>query len=109
MEEQIISEAYSKSLSLHRLIEGIEPETVLGEPTCKARSDELEGAIHSQGSTTHWHQDQYSEVRKYGLSKSRESAITDYNQMRSEDEHNNKRSKPNIHPNSTTLNPVFCH
>ncbi|XP_044188122.1 MHC class II transactivator isoform X1 [Thunnus albacares] len=104
VEEQIISEAYSKSLSLHRLIEGIEPETVLSEPTCKARSDELEGAIHSQGSTTYWHQDQYSQVRKYGLSKSRESAITDYNQMRSEDEHNCTKSMPNIHPHYGSVN-----
>lgn len=98
VEEQIISEAYSKSLNLHGLIEGIAPDTVCSEPTCKGGSDELEGAIRSQGSDTHWRQDQCGQVRKYKFSKSSESAITDHNQMRSEDEHNSTRSKPNICP-----------
>lgn len=93
VEEQIISEAYSKSLNLQRFIQGTAQEPVHSQSTCKAGSDKLE--IHSQGSTTHWHQDQWSEVRKYGFST---SAITIPNQVRSEDEHNSTSSKPNIHP-----------
>ncbi|KAM7372233.1 hypothetical protein PAMP_009414 [Pampus punctatissimus] len=98
VEEKIISEAYSKSLSLHRLMGGIAPETVHSEPKCKAGSDELEGMIHSQVSNSHWHQDQCRQVKEYRLSKSRESAIADHSQMRSEDEHNVTTSEPNIHP-----------
>lgn len=96
VEEQIISDAYRKSLSLHRFIEGIAPETVHSQSTCTAGSDKLE--IHSQGSIAHRHQDQWSQVRKYGLSTSRESTITIHDQMRSEDEHNSTWSKPNFHP-----------
>ncbi|CAK6963321.1 MHC class II transactivator isoform X2 [Scomber scombrus] len=96
VEEQIISEAYRKSLSLHRFIEGIAPETIHSQSTCKAGSDKLE--IHSQESTAHWQQDQWGQVRKYGLSTSRESAITIHDQLRSEDEHNSTWSKPNLHP-----------
>ncbi|KAM7386585.1 hypothetical protein PAMA_009274 [Pampus argenteus] len=94
VEEQIISEAYGKSLSLHRLMGGVAPETVRSEPKRKAGSDELEGVIHSQVSTSHWRQDQHRQVKEYRLSKSRESAIADHNQTRSEDEHNST----NIHP-----------
>lgn len=66
VEEQIISEAYSKSLSVHRLAERIAPEPVPSPTACKPR-----------GSTTHLNQSQLNQVRKCGSSKPRESAVTD--------------------------------
>ncbi|XP_037647999.1 MHC class II transactivator isoform X1 [Sebastes umbrosus] len=94
VEERIISEAYGKSLSLHRLAEGIAPAA------CKPGSDYLMG---SQGSTTQWHLNQGSQVSKCGPSMSR-----DHNQTRSEsvwsmDEHDNIVSRPLyevVHENS---------
>ncbi|XP_032393543.1 uncharacterized protein ciita isoform X2 [Etheostoma spectabile] len=93
VEEQIISEAYSKSLSRHQLIEGIAPTA------CKPGSD----MINSRGSTTYWNlqdQDQLNQVRNCGSSESTES---DHNQIPSEsvspvDEHDSTWSRPKNHP-----------
>ncbi|XP_031176709.1 uncharacterized protein ciita isoform X2 [Sander lucioperca] len=90
--EQIISEAYSKSLSRHEFTEGIAPTA------CKPGSDRR----NSRGSTTHWNlnQDQLSQVRNCRSSESTES---DHNQITSEsvspvDEHDSTRSRSKNHP-----------
>lgn len=51
VEERIISEAYSNSLSLHGLTRGMTPERVRKESACKPGSDQM----YSPGSTTHRH------------------------------------------------------
>ncbi len=101
VEERIISEAYSKTLSLHRLTEGIAPEPVRSETACKPGSD----LMNSQGSTTQRPNSpgQLSQVRKCGSSKSRDSAITDHNWTRSEpvspmEEQCSAGSRPKLHP-----------
>ncbi|XP_027141430.1 MHC class II transactivator isoform X4 [Larimichthys crocea] len=51
VEERIISEAYSNSLTLHGLTRGMTPERVRKESACKPGSDQM----YSPGSTTHRH------------------------------------------------------
>lgn len=80
VEEEIISEAYSKSLSLHHLIEGFAPKCIHIEPPCNSQS-----------------------LRKFGSSESGESDISDHSQTNLEsvlllDEHNSKESWTNMHP-----------
>ncbi len=91
VEERIISEAYSKSLSLHRLTEGIAPEPACGETASKPGSGLMNPADH-------WHlnQSQHGQV-------CRESAVTDHNQTRLQplspmENPNSIRSRPRIHP-----------
>lgn len=101
VEERIISEAYRKSLSLHWLTEGIAPEPLHSETACKPGSD----LMNSQGSATQRHLStgQLSQVKKCGSSKSRDYAVTDRNQTRSEpvspmEEHCSAGSRPKLHP-----------
>ncbi|XP_051244935.1 MHC class II transactivator isoform X1 [Dicentrarchus labrax] len=87
VEERIISEAYSKCLSLHRVTAGVTPEPAHSKTPCKTGSD----LMNSLGSPTHDHliQGQFSQV-------CRQSATTNHNQIGSEsDEHNSARSWPN--------------
>lgn len=87
VEQEIISEAYSKSLSLHRLIEGIAPKSIHNEPAFTSGSVE----IYSQS------------VRNFESSMSGESDISDHNQTNLEsilsvDEHGCTTSWTNMHP-----------
>ncbi|KAG7220592.1 hypothetical protein INR49_017948 [Caranx melampygus] len=69
VEEQIISEAYSKSLSLDRLIEGIDNASVHSNLSWEARP----GQINPQGPIAH--QGHLHQVLKFGASNLRGSAI----------------------------------
>ncbi|GLD60539.1 MHC class II transactivator isoform X1 [Lates japonicus] len=84
VEERIISDAYSKSLSLHRLTEGISHAAVHGKPTWEPGSDQ----IHSRGS-------QWGHLSQVWDCGSRESAVTDHNQTRLE-------SMLSVHENNST-------
>lgn len=86
VEERIISEAYSRSLSLHQLAEGVEPD-----PACSGTPRETgSDLICSPGSAVHGHLDrgQLSQVRKCGSSES----------VSSVEEHNAAMPMPKIHP-----------
>lgn len=82
VEEEIISEAYSKSLSLHRLIEGITPTSIHNKPAYKPGS---------------------AEICSQSVRNLRECEISDHNQTNLEsllsvDEHSWTTSWTNTHP-----------
>ncbi|KAI3360038.1 hypothetical protein L3Q82_014372, partial [Scortum barcoo] len=103
VEERIISEAYSKSLSLQRLTAGIASELVHSVRACESASN----LRCSQGATTqrHLNPDQLRQVRRCGSPKSRDSAFADLSLIRSDpvspmDEHYSTVSRTECHPHS---------
>lgn len=93
VKERIISEAYSKSLSLHRLTKCLAAEPVHSETAYKPASD----LINYPGSTNQWHLNhgQLSQV-------CRDCAVTNPNQTRlyvsPMEEYSSMRCRPKIHP-----------
>lgn len=98
VEEQIISEAYCKSLSLHHLTERMAPVPACGGTALKPGS----GPINPPGSYNHWHlsQSEHSQVCW-------KSAVTGHNQT-PVNQHSSARSRPKLYPpvmDSHYLNP----
>ncbi|XP_031584372.2 MHC class II transactivator isoform X1 [Oreochromis aureus] len=97
VEEQIISEAYSKSLGLHRFTDGLTPELLCGESGWILGSDEPDGVFASRASSTHQHLSHgpLIKVRKGGS----QSPSVDYHLTGSEfvpsvDDHYSTRLEP---------------